>query len=342
MVGAASWRILDEYSERIEHEVASYFRSKRAETRYDAFSAHVYETLEAYVMREGTRLASCSALVVYNGYMNQLDAGIVKVAAGLELYRHAILIHDDIIDRDELRRGGPAFHTLLGSPSTSSSEGSGLVAGNLLYALALDCIRRAGYAEQLRCEVLACVNEAYRAVNESQLLDLRFEQTEPDEDAWYQMAANRAGSLFRAATRIGAILAKAPASDIPLLRDAAMELGYALDIRDDIMGTFGTEAECGRKPVGDLRRFKKPLQVIYTLEQAPASVIADLEMMVRAGEFDGARAVIRTYGLASAKERTRAHAANALAFFEETTLSNEPKEFFRDLLGYLVKSLERY
>jgi len=342
MEGAPIWRILDEYGELVEHEVESYFRSKRAETRYDAVIAHVYDTLEAYVVRDGTRLASCIAIMVYRGYTHQLDTRIVKVAAGFELYRHAILIHDDIIDRDELRRGGPALHTLLGSRSTSSGESSGLVAGNLLYALALDCIRRAGYEENLRCEALSLVNEAYRAVNESQLLDLQFEDAEPDEAAWYRMAKNRAGSLFRAATRIGAILGNAPASDEPILIKAAEELSYALDIRDDIMGTFGTEAEYGRKPVGDLLRFKKPLQLIYTLRNAPASAVKDLETMIRAEDFDGARAVIRMYGLERAKERARAHALNSLTLLEETELRRETIEFFRDFIQYVMGTLNRY
>ena len=64
--------------------------------------------------------------------------------------------------------------------------------------------------------------------------------------------------------------------------------------------------------------------------------------MLTAGDFEGARNVILTYGLERAKERTRAHALNALTLLAETELRSESKEFFRDLLGSLVKSLERY
>jgi hypothetical protein len=80
---------------------------------------------------------------------------------------------------------------------------------------------------------------------------------------------------------------------------------------------------------------------MYTLTAAPRSAIKDLETMIPAEDFDGARAVLREYGLERAKERARAHALNALTLLAETELRSESKEFFRDLLGYLVKSLER-
>lgn len=80
------------------------------------------------------------------------------------------------------------------------------------------------------------LNKAFQRLNESQMLDVLFEYTEPDEAEWYRMASKRAAPLFQATMLIGTILANAPEKDKKILKDAAEHMGYAFDIRDDIMG----------------------------------------------------------------------------------------------------------
>lgn len=332
----------DNCRKEIERELKSYFEDKKRDALDHEFISQVYERLEEYVLREGARVASCSTLLVYKGYEKSVHSEIVRVCAGLELYRHAILVHDDLVDMDEVRRGGTAFHKLFEALSRRFGESAGIFAGNLLYSLALDCILTSQVERNKLFESLRVLNRAYTQVNESQILDVLFEYKEPDEGEWYQMASKRAASLFRATMLIGAILANAPERDKTILSNAAEHMGYAFDIRDDIMGTFGTEEEYGREPKGDLALFKKPLHLIYTLANARAGSAFDLRALLERNDMNGARELIRAYGLEPAKDKSRAHARTALTLIEQTHMNGDIKQFFRDFIGYISGSLDRY
>ena len=79
---------------------------------YHPFIDSVHDALKEYLLRRGKRIASCSTLLTYEGYTGNVDHNILDVCSAIELYRHSILIHDDLVDRDEWRRGGRALHTL--------------------------------------------------------------------------------------------------------------------------------------------------------------------------------------------------------------------------------------
>jgi len=332
-------KVLNEYGEEIEKEIASYFKEKQRDAGYHEFIAQVYKSLEDYALRKGTRLASCCTLLIYKGYKNRVDDEIMKVCAGIELYRHAILIHDDLVDGDELRRGDASFHKLFGALSERFGESVGMFAGNILYSLAVDCILKSSFERRLLSESIMVLNKEYGNVNESQMLDVLFEYKEPDEAEWYQMASKRATSLFRAAMLIGAILSNAPESDEQILRNVAEHMGYALDIRDDIMGTFAPKEEYGREPTGDIKLFKKPLHLIYTLTHAREGVVRD---MLKKGDIEGIREIIRAYGLERAKDKSRKHAKHAITLIEQTAMQSEVKQFFRAFLRYSSESLDCY
>ncbi|MGB2843063.1 MAG: polyprenyl synthetase family protein [Halobacteriota archaeon] len=335
-------KILDKYGNEIENEIEECFKEKLRDAIYHEFIDRVYKSLEDYVLRKGKRLASCSTLLVYKGYTHRVDKELLKVCAGIELYRHSILIHDDLVDRDELRRGDKSFHRIFEDISTGFGESAGIFAGNILYSLSLDIIQNTKFERKLLSDSITFLNTDYRNVNESQILDVLFEYKKPDEAEWYQMASNRAASLFRATMLIGAILANAPDRDKEILMKAAENIGYAFDIQDDIIGTFAKEEEYGRSPTGDLLRYKKPLHVIYTLKNAPEDVVTDMRDMIKANNFDGVRDIIRVYGLEQAKKKSREHAKNAIALIEKTAMSIEIKNFFKEFISYVSESLDWY
>lgn len=337
-------KILDDYGNEIENELVNYLREKRRDALPHEFIAQVYDRLEDYVLRSGIRLASCITVLIFEGYRDndRPDCGILKVCAGIELYRHAILIHDDLVDRDDLRRGDNTFHKLFGALSNRFGESVGIFTGNIVYTLALDCILGSSFNRDLLYDSIRTLNGAFQSVNESQMLDVLFEYTEPGEAEWYRMASKRAASLFRATMLIGAILANAPDKDKEIYTDAAEHMGYAFDIHDDIMGTFATEEEYGRTPNGDIKLFKKPLHLIYTLSNEQEDVVSELKAMIQQDDFHRVRALIREYGLEPAKDKARAHAQNAVALIEHTALNSKIKQFFRDLICSIAADLEQY
>ncbi|MCK4492020.1 MAG: polyprenyl synthetase family protein [Candidatus Altiarchaeales archaeon] len=341
-------KTLDEYGIEIENELEGFFKKKIKEAEeYHGFMGDIYAALGDYVLRKGKRLASCSTLLVYKGYGQDIDKKILGACAGIELYRHGILIHDDLVDMDDLRRGGKAFHRIFRETSERFGEGVSVFSGNILYSLSLETVLNSSFSRDRVNEVISLINSDYSAVNESQILDLLFEHKEPDVEQWYQMASKRAASLFRTTMLSGAILAGAGENENRILREIASNIGYAFDIQDDIIGTFATEEEYGRPPTGDILSGKKPLHVVCALQSAPAEDVRKLREVlggkgIKEEDIVDAKEILERYGLEQAKKRSREHARKAIGLINETEMSKETKEFFIGFINYITESLKWY
>jgi geranylgeranyl pyrophosphate synthase len=343
------WETLsDRYSGLIEDRLQRTLRSLKDQAEdYHEFIHLSYSRLEEFILRRGKRLASLSTLMAYKGYTNEVDERILKVCAGIELYRHSILIHDDLVDEDEMRRGGKSFHALF-QDNERLGRGTAVFMGNAVYALSLKEILNSGFGAEILKNVVELLAEGYREVNESQVLDLLFEFKEPDINEWYTMASKRAASLFRTTILTGATLGGAPGDDLNALREAASNVGYAFDIQDDIIDTFAEEQQYGRPPGGDIAKGKKPLHLIYAITLAGENEKTAIKKLLgmrksSAAELKEVRELIRrTNGLEAAKHRSAEHAEAAKRLIRGTKMNDESKEFFYGLTDYIVHSLDWY
>lgn len=341
---------VEEYGRLVEQELRARLASARRQGEaYHRYIGGLCRSLEEYVLRRGMRLASFSAYLAYKGYRGESDDGIIAVCAGLELYRHSILVHDDLVDRDETRRGGRAFHKLVASPyGDRFGEGVAIFVGNALFALAQDAVLASGFEASKAAQVAALLADAYRRVNESQVLDLLFEYREPSLDEWRVMASRRAASLFTLALKTGGLLADASGPDMALLEEAGVHIGYSFDIQDDIIDTFATEEQYGRAPSGDLAQGKRPLHVIHALQKAgpeDRAFLAGLQGQkpLRPDRLERARMIIRETGaLDAAKKTSREHAERAKALLAKTGLGEEVKRLFEAFITYVEQSLDWY
>ena len=349
-----SWeKTLDHYGAVIEERLRKFLaEAVKDAAGYHPFIKNVYADIEEYVLRKGKRLASCSTLLTYKGYSGEVDKKILDVCVGVELYRHAILVHDDMVDMDKQRRGGSTLHkkfTDSYSPYNSRfGEATAVFAGNIAYELGVQAIMNSGFPENAVNKVLTLFSGGYRAVNESQILDLLFEQKDVTVDEWRVMASKRAASLFKVTLLAGAVLADAPEKDLKLLEEAAENMGYSFDIQDDIIDSFAPKEEYGRSPCLDISKNKKPLHVIYALNSADQKKSEALKCLLGKeflsfGEIDLIRKLLReSGGLDAAKQASRNHAEQAKAHIIETSLSGDVKEFFSSFIGYIEKSLDWY
>ena len=338
--------MLDSFGGIIEEDLKRQLKRIAKEGMdYHPSVGQAYKAIEDYLLRGGRRLASCSTLIVYKGYKGQIDDKIVKAGSGIELYRHSILAHDDIVDAEMSRRGGKTLHRLLEEGKDERfGIGSAIFAGNMLYALALESILQSGFDDGKLKDVVSLLSSDYKNVNESQILDLLFEYKEPSIEEWNVMTSKRASSLFRTSMLTGAILASAPAKDRILLEDAAKHIGFAFDIQDDIIDTFASEEQYGREPGGDILKRKKPLHVILAMqkERTMAAMMSGNHEIAKE-DIPGIRELIRGCGaLDEAKSISRAHAKEAERLIVLTDMSSDTKEFFIALINYVVESLDWY
>ena len=339
-------KLLDSYGSIIESDLSELFSRliKRGES-YHPFMADAYEAAEGFVLRGGRRLGACSTLMVYKGYTNKIDEAIVKISSGIELYRHSILVHDDIADDETMRRGGKTLHEAFADGKDAHfGTGSAIFAGNILYSLAIESVLNSGFDHDRLTDVLRLISSDYRDINESQMLDLLFEYKEPSVDEWQVMAGKRAASLFRTSMLAGAMPSQAPVKDMRMLEDAARHIGYAFDIQDDIIDTFATKEQYGRDPCGDITKRKKPLHIIIALERDKR-----LTSIMKAGtELTDAKIgeiqeIVRESGaLDAAKSISRDHAKEAQRLITGTGMNDEAKDFFISFIKYVDESLDWY
>ena len=338
--------VLDSYGAIIEEELKSRLDEMvREGQKYHPFLGDVYDATREFVLRGGRRLSACSTLIVYQGFTGQVDDRIIRVCSGIELYRHSILIHDDIVDVEDKRRGGDTLHKMIARGFDERfGSGSAMFAGNILYAQANLCLLQSDFEQDKIVKAAKLLASEFRAVNESQILDMLFEYKDPDVKEWEVMAGRRAASLFKASMLVGAILASAPEKDQELLLNAARHIGFAFDIQDDIIDTFATEEQYGRVPCGDIGKRKKPLHVILALQKEKRlAAIMQEERSLEGSEINYVQSLIRDCGaLDKAKSISREHAGQAEEMIYRTGMKKDAKDFFISFIRFVDESLDWY
>lgn len=341
-------QIMDEYSLQVERKLKEFFkREERPAREYHEFIASLAKNGEEYILRKGKRIASFSSLLTYKGYSGKVDENFLDFCSAIELFRHSILIHDDLVDQDDLRRGGKAFHRLY-NYDERFSEGVAIFYGNILFAKAIEIILGLNFEKAKIERVIELFANCYAEINESQVLDLLFEYKLPAYEEWAAMARKRAASLFKLSLSSGAIFGGAPAKDFTFLNEAAISIGYAFDIQDDIIGTFASEEQYGRPTSGDIIMGKKPLHIVYAFELARGRELERLKEIFELEKIEGEQVeeikeIVRKCGaLEKAKQVSREYSRNATQAIDKTAMNKESKELFHSLIDYVSESLEWY
>lgn len=231
-----------------------------------------------------------------DGGTNDVPDAVLDAAAALEVFHAAALVHDDIIDNSDTRRGHPAAHRALEAAHAESGwvgEGStfgrsaAILLGDLLVAWSDDLFEQglagAPHAASAR-EVYALMR---REVTIGQFLDIAEEAafaTAPDDE--HADRALRVASLKSARYSIqhplllGAALAGADAAQSAALAAFGHPLGLAFQLRDDVLGVFGDSAVTGKPSGDDLREGKRTLLVAYTREGLTPDARAALDALI--------------------------------------------------------------
>ncbi|MDI1495556.1 MAG: Geranylgeranyl diphosphate synthase [Cenarchaeum symbiont of Oopsacas minuta] len=186
----------------------------------------------------------------------------MPAALAIEMVHNFTLVHDDIMDNDEMRHGIPTVHKKYGLPVA-------ILAGDVLFSKAFEIVTlpKIPHISFKLSERLAkaCTN-----VCEGQMLDIDMAKTRkiPSRSQYIDMIRKKTSALFDAACAMGAISAKADQKDITKLGSFGNSLGIAFQITDDIIGAMG-DSSVTKKPVGnDIREGKKSLPILIALEKS--------------------------------------------------------------------------
>ncbi len=179
------------------------------------------------------------------------DRDVIETAAAIELIHTFTLIHDDIMDEDEFRRGIKSVHEIYG-------HSTAILAGDLLFSNAFRICHR---------DVFKILADASAMICEGQEMDISFEKrTDVKEDEYMEMIRKKTAVLLETAAKVGALLGNGDKEEVENLSSFGLNIGIAFQIKDDILGVIADEKKLG-KPVGsDIYKCKKNLIAIKSLE----------------------------------------------------------------------------
>jgi len=187
----------------------------------------------------------------------------LPAAAALELVHNFSLVHDDIQDRDLLRRGRPTVWSIWG-------DAQAINAGDALLALARLSILRLSEADVsgVALEAARLLDERTLEMVEGQTLDLSFDQlADVDLESYLEMIEKKTGALFDCSLHLGALIGGAQPAVAGAMGRVGRLIGSAFQIRDDMLAVWGAENRTGKTPAADIRRRKKSLPIVSALIQ---------------------------------------------------------------------------
>jgi geranylgeranyl diphosphate synthase, type I len=267
---------------QIEKELRSYTHSIDKLYALNRLSPILFNSIKEFICRDGKRIRPILFCIGYLGFSRKKPAprGLYRSALALELLHDFMLVHDDIIDKSDKRRGKPAMHTLLkntlGKNKKIKFDGEDLaiVVGDVMYAMALDAFLAVQQDLALKERALRKLFLAALYTGSGEFIELLLgakpiEQVTKN-DIYKIYDYKTANYTFSSPLTMGATLAGASQKQIKKLHAYGMLLGRAFQIKDDIIGTFGEVKKTGKSNLTDLKEAKRTILVWYAFKRASA------------------------------------------------------------------------
>jgi geranylgeranyl diphosphate synthase type I len=220
---------------------------------------------------------------------------LVSAAVSIELIHNFTLIHDDIMDNANIRRGRPSVHKIW-------DDSGAILAGDTLYSKAFQILGNTPAEPRLILESMNILSKTCTAICEGQWLDLEFEnRSSVSEDEYMEMIEKKTGVLYGASACMGATLSGASAKVVKGLDEFGKLTGMGFQIHDDVLDLTAPEKVLGKRRGGDLVEGKKTLIMIHALQHgadvevfgkkdaSPQEIEKALYVLEKAGSIDYAR-----------------------------------------------------
>ena len=231
-----------------------------------------------------------------------------KLSAAVEFIHTATLLHDDVVDSSQLRRGKVAAHLIWGAPSS-------VLVGDFLFARAFELMVETG---SLRA--LDILSKASAIITQGEVMQLTkaFDLNLSQAD-YIEIISAKTAALFSAASEAGAVAANAPETRVTALHDYGLNLGLAFQIQDDVLDYEGSAEDLGKNAGDDFAEGKSTLPLILAMRATRATDQAFWERTIgrrdqKEGDFPHAQAMMRASGaLDEARAVARGYADKAIA-----------------------------
>ena len=268
----------------------------------------LYEPIEYVLSMGGKRLRPMLLLTAYRLFRPDYERAM-SAAVGIETYHNHTLLHDDLMDRAEMRRGQATVHCRW-------NDNTAVLSGDTMLLLAYRLI--ASTAVGRMEEVMALFTKSAIQICEGQQMDVNFEtRADVSEAEYIEMIRLKTSVLLGCAAKMGALLADAPAADCNTLYAFAEKVGLAFQLQDDYLDTFGDPEVFGKKIGGDILCGKKTFLVHATLARMSATKAADFLALLNRTDLPAEEKIARVTEVYRRHDVPAVCEARIAAFFEE-------------------------
>ena len=261
-----------------------------ADLKFSRSPEGLYAPVTYVLSLGGKRIRPVLMLLAYNLYKEDVES-ILSQAVGIEMYHNYTLLHDDLMDKADRRRGKPTVHKVW-------DENTAILSGDAMLVLAYRYMAE-GCPSHLLRPVMDLFGQTALEICEGQQFDMEFETCNDVSEAEYlEMIRLKTSVLLAASLKVGALLGGASQEDAGHLYDFGINLGLAFQLKDDWLDVYGDPKVFGKNIGGDILCNKKTYLLIQALEQASDAQRKELERWLATDSFDPAEkiaAVTRLY-----------------------------------------------
>jgi geranylgeranyl diphosphate synthase, type II len=303
--------------------------------------------IQTLVGRGGKRLRPLLCLLAYKGYGGEDEEVIMPAAGAIELMHTFLLIHDDIIDRDQWRWGGQNItgvyfeeysRTMTAANALHYSQSQALLAGDICQALATTSLLQSTANSKVIVELVNRYNNVLFQVLHGEKDDVAMSQAyrDPALDQVFAMYKKKTASYsFVLPLQFGALLA-GHSHQADLLEEVGNLAGISYQLQDDILGLFGDDTKTGKPNTSDLREGKRTMLITEALRRVPRDERMFLQNLlgndvVNVSDLIVARTIIKESGaLVHAEQLMRSCNQKAIEHIKNTSLSDQAKHLLID------------
>lgn len=308
----------------IQEKVNAYIAS----LPYERKPKSLYDPIEYVLAAGGKRIRPSFVLMAYNLFHDDVDR-ILPVATALETYHNYTLLHDDLMDKADMRRGRPTVHKKW-------DDNTAILSGDTMLVLA--------YEHLAKCDTkylkpaLDLFTETALEVSEGQQFDMEFEtRNDVAEEEYIEMIRLKTSVLLACALKMGAVVAGASDADANALYAFGEKVGLAFQLQDDLLDVYGDPKVFGKAIGGDITSNKKTFMLINAFNRADAETRAELERWTTATEFNPAEkiaAVTEIYNRLGidklAEQRIKEYFEQSRLHLDELSVSDDRKAVLRE------------
>lgn len=296
---------------------------------------NLYEPVRYILALGGKRVRPAMMLMAYNMYRDDVER-ILDPALALEIYHNFTLLHDDLMDNADVRRGKPTVHKRW-------DANTAILSGDVMLTLADVYMSRVDDA-YFR-EVMTTFHRTSVEIAEGQQYDMDFEtRNDVAEEEYIEMIRLKTSVLLACALKIGAILGGASKEDAEHLYHLGENIGLAFQLRDDFLDVYGDPKVFGKKVGGDILCNKKTYLYINALRLANEEQRAQLDYWASASDInpdEKISAVTNIYNMVGLPEMSRLveerYYNNAKAELEALSVSADKKAVLRQFMATLME-----